>query len=469
MQLAHDPLSLWHRAAREPSHVISTAGRDVRRAMTALKSYERAHQHRVQRPAFLQDRLRQQDLVSLGLGPTPHVVQTRDEERDLLLSWLGARYAVDAPVDEPWLERQFLCLLGMQRDDDAEKVAFWEQILRRNAFGEDFAGERRVYSLAALAWTAAGVAEGRAERALRGALEHPRGDIRSAAAVYLLAAHRLAQRGAPMATASALHRMAQHDPVLAPRVVARTLLEADRMDYCWDHPQGAYLFALSQMQRERALLGTVWLRGAQTLAHLEMLIGRLQSEHPSAEHQGVASVFSLAEWVRQTRFDLSWSEGVGRRHGDVALASLGLRVGDQLRHQRGDDVTAISVRECTPWLPEDHTLTWPVAPRPVAVLECSVAGAQFHQARAALGSLAEGDALVLERERQNTHDDRAIAIKTSRAEMLGYIPRTRNRVLAGLMDVGEQALARVLSAQSENDLPVIWLSVHSLPRVTIAR
>ncbi|MES9903413.1 MAG: HIRAN domain-containing protein [Sedimenticola sp.] len=80
--------------------------------------------------------------------------------------------------------------------------------------------------------------------------------------------------------------------------------------------------------------------------------------------------------------------------------------------------------------------------------EYRLAGYQYHRASAVWPFLREGEALTLKREPHNPHDPSAIAV-WFRNEKLGYVPRQENRVLAQMMDLGEEISAKI-SRLSDN-------------------
>jgi hypothetical protein len=452
-----DPLSLWHRASREPPELLAPEARSLREGLARVRRYRSVHTQRGALPPFERDALRQGDLCALGFAPEPLAARLSHDERTTLRALLDELYQrADAP-DEPWIERQALFSLGYVRDRD--ESGFWASILARSGAGDRFASERRTYALAALAWRAAADPDGPSERALCDATAHPRADVRASAAVYLLAAHRLSRRAAPMRTVSALHRLAHGDLALEPRAVARVLLEVDRIEVAWDPDETVYALGFSRVDEPRGSLGVAPLRAVQTLAHVDSVVRALRGDdREERSESGVGFVVALAGSVRGSRFELCASEGLGRRPGDVALGAIGLRVGDQLRHVAGSRETALTVRSIES-IALSERLPWRGLHAPIALLDTQVNGTRFHRAREAIEYLCAGDEARLAREASNAHDDRAVEVFTARGDKLGYVPRGRNRVLAGVMDAGERAFARVLSAELEGDMPVIWVRV----------
>ncbi|TCZ67052.1 HIRAN domain-containing protein [Flaviaesturariibacter aridisoli] len=69
----------------------------------------------------------------------------------------------------------------------------------------------------------------------------------------------------------------------------------------------------------------------------------------------------------------------------------------------------------------------------IYLLQCFVAGFRFHRGMELLPLLQEGDLLELRREPGNEHDPFAIALYWQQ-EMIGYLPKACNELLARLMD-----------------------------------
>lgn len=85
-----------------------------------------------------------------------------------------------------------------------------------------------------------------------------------------------------------------------------------------------------------------------------------------------------------------------------------------------------------------------VATSVVTLMQCPVAGFQYHSGEAVWSRLRPGEELRLKREPGNRHDPRAIRIHW-RDVMLGYIPREANYALSQLMDQGASVKARIES------------------------
>jgi hypothetical protein len=91
-----------------------------------------------------------------------------------------------------------------------------------------------------------------------------------------------------------------------------------------------------------------------------------------------------------------------------------------------------------------HTIGLPFG-RDIFLIETHVAGLPYHQATLALPTLAVGTPLSLRREPSNAHDALAIEVVTAHGLKLGYLPRSRNPVLARLMDGGKHLVAAIVS------------------------
>ena len=100
-----------------------------------------------------------------------------------------------------------------------------------------------------------------------------------------------------------------------------------------------------------------------------------------------------------------------------------------------------------------HTLWQPAPPyvykekRRVLYKECQIAGITFHDLRDVWDELYEGAELALVREKDNKHDKYAIAVALADDYdgdpddfdfdfILGYVPRTENKHLATMLDLG---------------------------------
>lgn len=78
----------------------------------------------------------------------------------------------------------------------------------------------------------------------------------------------------------------------------------------------------------------------------------------------------------------------------------------------------------------------------VLVQSSPLAGFQFYAGRELWDEMKAGDALVLVREPDNTHDANAVRVEW-RGRKLGYLPRAENRAVAEEMDRGGKVTARI--------------------------
>ena len=103
----------------------------------------------------------------------------------------------------------------------------------------------------------------------------------------------------------------------------------------------------------------------------------------------------------------------------------------------------------------NSSLTMPFT-REISLLECHIAGTNF---RPDIGeiepNLTAGAQLKLQREPRNEFDESAIAIYDANNYHLGYIPKTKNEVLAKLLDAGKSLSAKLV-AKEWNDS---WLKL----------
>ena len=76
-----------------------------------------------------------------------------------------------------------------------------------------------------------------------------------------------------------------------------------------------------------------------------------------------------------------------------------------------------------------------------------LAGFAHYEAAALWDALREGDALVLQREPENSHDPNAVRVEW-RGHMLGYVPRRNNAALAWALDRGQALRARIVQLRA---------------------
>lgn len=88
--------------------------------------------------------------------------------------------------------------------------------------------------------------------------------------------------------------------------------------------------------------------------------------------------------------------------------------------------------------------------RAIPLMQCPIAGFQFHGGEACWGRIKADDRLVLRREPGNRHDARAITVAWQDV-MLGYVPREANYALSQMMDRGIHAEGRVRALRPGSD------------------
>lgn len=86
----------------------------------------------------------------------------------------------------------------------------------------------------------------------------------------------------------------------------------------------------------------------------------------------------------------------------------------------------------------------------ILVQSSPLAGFQYHAGAALWDELRVGDALVLTREPDNRHDNKAIRVSW-RGQQLGYLPRAENRAVAAEMDGGGRVEARIARLRSHKN------------------
>lgn len=83
--------------------------------------------------------------------------------------------------------------------------------------------------------------------------------------------------------------------------------------------------------------------------------------------------------------------------------------------------------------------------REILLLECRVAGTTYRENIEEIAEwLDAGANLRLQREPENKFDPSAIAVYDAQNNILGYIPRAKNEVLARLLEAGKHLSARLV-------------------------
>lgn len=87
-------------------------------------------------------------------------------------------------------------------------------------------------------------------------------------------------------------------------------------------------------------------------------------------------------------------------------------------------------------------VAWAGTEAHILLQDSPLAGFQYHEGKKLWGEIRVGDALILSREPDNSHDARAIRVEWH-GHKLGYVPRRENADIARLMDNGAKLEARV--------------------------
>lgn len=93
-----------------------------------------------------------------------------------------------------------------------------------------------------------------------------------------------------------------------------------------------------------------------------------------------------------------------------------------------------------------------VLPKEILVLECIAAGTSFRRLNKVEKQLEAQVKLTLKREPENEYDEFAVALYFAN-EKTGYIPKTKNEVIARMMDAGKQFYAVLQAKEWEGN----WL------------
>ncbi|MHB1093137.1 HIRAN domain-containing protein [Thiobacillus sp.] len=86
----------------------------------------------------------------------------------------------------------------------------------------------------------------------------------------------------------------------------------------------------------------------------------------------------------------------------------------------------------------------------ILLQDSPLAGFQYHAGKRLWPQMQVGDALVLIREPDNTHDARAVRVEW-RGHMIGYVPRRENSDVARLLDRGQALDARIIRLSDVRD------------------
>lgn len=80
--------------------------------------------------------------------------------------------------------------------------------------------------------------------------------------------------------------------------------------------------------------------------------------------------------------------------------------------------------------------------RRVLIQRSPLAGFQYYAGPALRGAFSSGQPLTLQREPQNSHDKRAVAVYW-REQKVGYLPRRENKIVSEMMDRRERLEAKI--------------------------
>ncbi|TRZ67594.1 MAG: HIRAN protein [Rhodocyclaceae bacterium] len=86
----------------------------------------------------------------------------------------------------------------------------------------------------------------------------------------------------------------------------------------------------------------------------------------------------------------------------------------------------------------------------ILVQSSPLAGFQYHAGAAVWDEMKVGDALILAREPDNSHDRNAVRV-TWRGQQLGYLPRAENGAVAAEMDRGGRIEARIAKLRNHRN------------------
>lgn len=80
----------------------------------------------------------------------------------------------------------------------------------------------------------------------------------------------------------------------------------------------------------------------------------------------------------------------------------------------------------------------------IFLMECHIAGTSYRELKEIEPNILINDILVFNREPDNKYDERAIIIYDKNSNMLGYVPKAKNEVLANLMDAGKLIFGKIV-------------------------
>ena len=84
----------------------------------------------------------------------------------------------------------------------------------------------------------------------------------------------------------------------------------------------------------------------------------------------------------------------------------------------------------------------------IFLMECHIAGTSYRDnIKEIEAGLKENDLLVFKRDPDNKYDELAIMILDTEGQMVGYVPRDKNEVVARLMDAGKLIFGKLESKE----------------------
>lgn len=92
----------------------------------------------------------------------------------------------------------------------------------------------------------------------------------------------------------------------------------------------------------------------------------------------------------------------------------------------------------------------------IFLMQCHIAGTSYCDLDEIETALHISDLLIFKREPQNPHDELAILILENSGNKLGYVPRSKNEVLARLMDAGKLIFGKLEAKEWIGD----WLKLE---------
>lgn len=155
--------------------------------------------------------------------------------------------------------------------EDPLSIPFWLEMLDWQRPREQFASQRRLISLAALARMAISRDEASAYEALRGATRHAKPDARALAVYYLGEAYLQADRPVPPEVEAEVREIAVSDSDFAPRFQARSLLREAGLPVPMDNAKGVYAFKV-KLDWDKRVYRTIEVRSESTLDDLHLAI-----------------------------------------------------------------------------------------------------------------------------------------------------------------------------------------------------